>query len=186
MALISRVRTVWTGVGGSPAYTNLYVAQGTVTPAAAQAAVGNFIGSLKGEIVSACTATIEGDVATIDTATGQTVGVTVGTSTVIPCTGGASAAPPANQGLIRWLSNTYVGGRQIRGRTFVPYLRTAAIGTNGQIVGTTQTTFLNAASAYLTSLTGQAVIFSPKNGIAVQVNTYSVWNQVAVMRSRRD
>lgn len=186
MALISRVRVLWTGVGGSPAYTNLYVARGTVTASQAVTAVAAYMNSISALVTSSCTLTTEGDVAVIDTATGNIVGVDTGTSVVKPGTGGAGQVPSANQVLVRWLTNTYLGGRQVRGRMYLPYFASGAVGTNGQVTGATQTAVNNATSAYITGLTGQACVFSPANGVAVQISGYNVWNQFAVMRSRRD
>lgn len=185
MALVHRVRCVWTGVAGSPAYSNFYIQSGAVSAASAQAAVSSYMNSVRVACNTGVTVTIEGDVALVDTATDSIVGVTSTSTTSFPGSGTGSPMPPANQILIRYLTGTFIGGRQVRGRFFVPYLTTGSI--SSQVVApATITAMQNATSAYITGLTGNAVVFSRKNGVPVPITAWSTWNQVAVMRSRRD
>lgn len=185
MAILNRVRVVWTGVAGSPAYTNLYSLSGAVTPGAAVTYTDNLMNVLKGWVNTSVTITTEGDVAQVDSATDQIVGV----STVSPMTrtgsGTGSAFPPANQILVRWLTGSFAGGRQIRGRMYIPYLTTGAA--TGSGVNPAAITSINGGvSSYLTAMGPAAVVYSRKNHSSPAISSFSVWNQFGVMRSRRD
>jgi hypothetical protein len=186
MATANRVRVTWTGVAGTPYYSNFFSLAGAVAPSVAHAAVAAMLTTLKPLYVTALSALVEGDVAIIDGPTNQTIGVATVAPATIPGSGGASLAPPATQGLVRLLTSSFSGGRQVRGRFSMPGLSSGAITaagtpTAGYVAG------LNAAWAtYLTALGPAACVFSRKNGTFVPITAASTWTQFSVLRSRRD
>lgn len=177
---------IWTGVAGSPAYTNLYAVAAGPSVGALLSNVNALCTGLAPQIANAVTMTVEGDVAQIDTATRQIVGVTSGTTTTVAGSG-SGVVPLADQILVRFLTGAYIGGRQVRGRLYIPYARSAAVNSaTGLVASAVSTPIQTAIGAYLTSVGPAAVVYSPKNGTAVSISSANVWNQFAVQRSRRD
>lgn len=101
----------------------------------------------------------------------------------------------ATQGLIQWRTGTVVDGREVRGRTFVPGLQSAAL-SNGNL--SSQANGVLAAAAQ--NLVGDALGFgiwrrprvvSPSQplparpGSFEEVTAVSVWSEFAVLRRRR-
>jgi hypothetical protein len=185
MANLYRVQTVFTGVAGSPYYNTLYFAAGFGTATAAVTAAAGFWGTLDGQMADDITWDIPGDVEVIDDATGNIVNVE--NTTPQNGSGSLTAAllPPSSQGLIRWRTGTFVGGREIRGKTFVPGL-TVSASTDGQVSTAMITAMENTATALVGSPTAQLVVWSKKNGQSATVVSSSAWSEFAVLRSRRD
>lgn len=185
MVLIHRVRTLWTGVAGSPAYSNLYFLNTGISAAAAVTAVTSLMTGLQAVQASGVRYDVEGDVALVDTATDSVVGVTTTGPTTGTVSGSFVMLPSATQMLIRTLTGAYAGGRQIRGRLFVPYIRTGSA--NGPVpAGAAITSVNSAVNALVAASSSSWVVYSPTNSNAYPVSAYSVWTQFAVMRSRRD
>lgn len=184
---LNRVRVVWTGVGGSPAYTNFYTNNGLVTASNAQSAVIAWCNSIKTTITNAATMNIEGDVALIDSVTDSITGVTsVGSSSVVG-TVSTGRVPGAVQIVVRRLTGSYAGGRQIRGRLYIPYAGAGVIAATGVVSPTTVTNVNAAMTAYKGALiAGADVVYSRVNKTGYAVTSDVVWNEFGVMRSRRD
>ena len=156
-----------------------------VVPADAVTAVGAFWGALGNAMSSACSWSVEREVASIDAVTGDVLdlvdsGVTLaghGTLTGQPL-------PPANQALIRWKCSSIVAGRRLQGRTFVPGMteNLSDDGTpNADLV-----TALETAAAYLLDVTTSGfAVYSHTHHVAAVVTSFSVYPRYAVLRSRR-
>lgn len=183
-----RVRSVMTGVGGSPFYSNLFFNEAaSPDPDALVALVAGFWGNLAGWSALALDGVVEGQVPTIDPATGDIM--SVATVADGEFTGNRSGAtlPPATQGLLRLLTGSYEGGRQVRGRIFIPALSVEAgtsvpgAGPTGQW-GTSAVTFMGDVldAGY------EWVVWSRKNGVQRTIIGATPWSQYAVLRSRRD
>lgn len=185
MADLYRVQTVFTGVAGAPYYNTLHflASAGSASQAAADAA--GFWGVVDAYISSGCTWDLDTDVEVIDDVTGNIQNVVQ--VTAASGTGGSSAdmLPPATQALIRWRTGSFIGGREIRGKTFVPAM-TETNSTSGQPVSAMLTGIDNAALALYGSPNSQLVVYSRKNGQYASVTAASTWAQFAVLRSRRD
>lgn len=180
-----RVRTVFNGVQGSPWLSTMFFASETFTAADAVTAVGQFwtsIQTLQGNDITWAT---EGDVETVDAATGQTTAV----ESTTPQTGAGSAATPlisiASQGLVRWRSGFYIAGREVRGRTFIPGLTSTAVD-DGSVAAGTRTDIQTAADALIADANSSLVVWSRAHGQQPNAESASVWANFAVLRSRRD
>lgn len=201
MATLARVRTIFTGVAGSPWYSNLYFRDDGGTPVAnaASTAVATFWGSLNAQMLQGTTYTVQPEIPRIDDTTGQIQEMTTSTVKTANSVSGAEPLPFASQGLIRWTTGSYVDGRQVRGRTFVPALLEGS-NANGVPNSTLQTVMLNAANALIadagtilvvwhrpkyTSVPGSPPVLE-RPGSSANVSAASVWGQWAVLRSRRD
>lgn len=187
---IARVRTVFTGVAGSPYWSNLYF---DVVPDQAQAEIVSDLvvglwDDLDTDFLSALTATVQSEVASIDEATGNLLEVFPVTGGAVVGLGGTEGLPAATQGLVRFLTDEIAGGRRIRGRCFLPSQLEA-----NSALGVPSSAWRSAKDVRFNELIGEAeqagsplCVWSRKNGISANVTTASTWNQWAVLRSRRD
>ena len=187
MVDMARIRTVFTGVAGTPWYSNLYYtgAGAALNPANAHALVAAFWNAYKPNVTSAVTYTVQGEIPIIDDVSGNITSTVTVAAVTAPCTGAGDSLPFATQGLVRLLTSSFINGRRVRGRLFLPAplesLSTSAVPTGALItaVNTTATTMMGSPGQQLN-------VWSRKNGVAVAVTSVSMWNQWAVMRSRRD
>ena len=184
-----RVRTSFTGVTGSPWLSTMYFLQaaGAPTQANADAAVvkvGTYWTAIKAVMNNATSYTTLPDVAVL-----ETDGTLTGSFATTPQTGtGASATdalPIASQGLVRWLTGSFVSGRQLRGRTFLPAL-TETASTGGVPTATVIGTINTANTALIAATDPRLAVWSKVHTTVVTVSSASVWTQFAVLRSRRD
>lgn len=177
-----RVRTTWSGLQGSPWLSTHYFQSAFSGAVEAAEAVGEFWELLDPNISINALWQVEGDIATIDQVTGEIQDLTQ----VTPISGqGASSSelqPAATQGLIRWRTGVYAGGREIRGRTFIPG---ACENLGTSVPSSTYIANANVAAAHLVDEPGFCV-WSKTHGLAPSVDVGVCWNQYAVLRSRRD
>jgi len=182
-----RVRTVFTGVTGAPWLNTLYFdsdSSGTAQQAAT--AAGTFWGAVDAYMDNTVAWTTEADVAIVNAATGDVTSA-VGTTPVIGSGGDTGdPLPYATQGLIRWLTGIYVGGRQVRGRSFIPGMAESACGASGTVSGAAVIGINAAGAALIADANSTLQVWSPTLGQANNVTIASTWSQFAVLRSRRD
>jgi len=108
------------------------------------------------------------------------------TSTVVTGTEGTEKLPPATQGLIEWRTGFFVGGREIRGRTFIPGLSNSSSAANGVPTSTWLTLAAAASTAIIGWTSSDFVVYSPTKHQKALVTAGQPWNEWAVLRSRRD
>ena len=188
MALL-RVRTVFTGVTGSPWLSTLYFLPEAVdaTQADADAAVvkaGDFWDALRPQISSLVSFLSEPQVADL-ALSGEQVGAF--STTPVGATGQAAGdpLPYATQGLMRLFTPSFINGRQVRGRAFIPGGVEAA-STAGVPIGAYTTAANAAGTALLGGVGPQLAVWSRTYAAASAVASVSTWSQWAVLRSRRD
>jgi len=187
MSRIYRVRTAITGnSGGSQVATHYFDATSPFAAQDAADAVHAFWDALKSKIVTSYSFQVEGAVDEIDVTTGNPVATNAVTSTVVTGTEGTEKLPPATQGLIEWRTGFYVGGREIRGRTFIPGLSNSSSAANGVPTSTWITLANGAATAIIGWTSSNFVVYSPKKAQQALVIAGTPWNEWAVLRSRRD
>ena len=181
-----RVTTEFTGPAGSPWYSQMDF-DGEETSVQAQLAhdaVAAFWEDLEGLITSGVSYSVLGDVEHVDLQD-QTIAVFGIQATLGAGLNSAQPAPYANQGLIQWRTGSYTGGRELRGRTFIPGLASNAV-LNGVWSGPVVAGMQAAADTLVENGEAGLAVFSPtKSGIA-SVQSATARNLVAVLRSRRD
>lgn len=181
-----RVRTVFTGVPGTPYYSNLYFTQEGGTVAQARAAVNTFWEANKALITVNLKWSIELEVPIIDEVTGDVISVAAGTTTYTSQgTRTETPIPYSNQVLCRLRTGVFNGGREIRGRIFIPGFTQISQNSDG-VVGTAAAGVATNLAAMINSADAQLVVWAKSKGAYAVVNSGSVWNQFAVLRSRRD
>lgn len=128
---------------------------------------------------------VSGSVEILDPSSGEPTGIDSVTSRVVSPTADSNALPWQTQGLILWNTGTWIGGRQVRGRTFVP----AAVENNNSSGGQPDATYLStlatAAAVISSATTCTPGIFSRKHPNMYPIVSHTVEDHWAVMRTRR-
>lgn len=184
-----RTTTQWDGIPGSPYFTVLHF-EGTdaAEASAVHALTVELWDAMANYRTSIMTGQVLPEVEVVDVATGN-VTATFAEPTA-PVAAGTSGArqPYVVQGLVQARTGVYDAGREIRGRTFLPGTIDAS-----DTDGVPSSAYITAISAiwstFLTDGTTAGVppvIWSPTKGLSAPVAFYTVWNQWAILRSRRD
>lgn len=185
MALLTRIRTVFTGVAGTPWYSNQYWAIGSGDPDPVLDDTEAFWEGMAAMIKSTVVGTVEGTCAVIESTTGQTVGVKSAANRTCTFTNTADPLPWATQGVITLRTGEFTAGREIRGRIFVPGISEEYC-TNG-ILSTSATALMQAAADELLSESSEAWhVYSPTHLTSAAVTAVSTTTKPGVLRSRRD
>lgn len=200
MSLV-RVQTLWTGVAGSPYYTNLYALGPLTTNNGNDLATAwrTFLNSLASVLTLGMTAQIDTELLEFDETTGTVTGAGSTSQAAVNFTGAGERLPPANQLLLRWGTAGIVHNRRVRGRTFIPGIREADNDGNGAPAASITTPVASAAGALLTTMSGRMRVWAqpfeqdppnPNNpnrpGSAHAITGHSLAPFFAVLRSRRD
>lgn len=192
-----RVRASISAPAGGPYLSTTYwqaTTEDATTAASASNAMAAFLGSIDGRWPQTFSWVIDSNVAIIDPVTGEETGVLAG-----PVSNTGSGAltlfplPTADQGHLTLNTAIVRFGRRVRGGIFVPGTTTQDSGQDGRPV----TAYINAlalASAFLMDPTDvELVVWSRpttvpevRPGAAATVQSISVTNKFAVLRSRRD
>lgn len=182
MAML-RIRTIFTGVAGTPYYSNLYFDSVSDAAQVNTDAVAAWWNDLEDFMVTGLSWVVQPEVTEMDED-----GTITGLFPVTQRSGGGVGAgeglPLANQALMRLNTGAYVGGRQIRGRIFIPGIIESA-----SVSGVPSAGLITAANTGIAELDAESSgfsVWSKKNGSIHNVTSGSLWNQFAVLRSRRD
>jgi len=182
-----RVRTLFVGPSGTPWLNTMYFQHVTEDQAAANAAVaavGAFWGAVDLRISTSVSWATEVDVVKMDVN-----GVQELSFAVTPATGTGAATgdmlPAVTQGLLRWRTGTFINGREVRGRTFIPGLSEAQA-TLGVMDSACAGTINTAAAALIADANSTLIIWSRLLTLSSTVSSGTAWNSFAVLRSRRD
>lgn len=186
MVAIERIRCQWSGFTGSPGLTTFYCTDAlTLLPAAR-----TFFNSIAALLPAAVQISFEPFGAQIEDSTGDLTGSWSTGSTPAVVQGALAGSYSAPSGmLVNWLTNAIVGGRFLRGKTFiVPGPVSSTDGTpNSANVSTLQA----AASVLASDLGGLRVwhrptVAAPSSGSSAEVLSVNVPDKFVVLRSRRD
>lgn len=195
-----RIRTVFTGVAGTPWYSNIYFQGGTEAQAtSAQDAVGDFWTRVSNHTLSSQISwEVEGSIPVISPATGDITDV-VGAA---PINGvgliSAALAPVSSQALITLRTGVVRRNRLVQGRIFVPGLSASVVDADGDLSPAAVTNLQLDANLLRESeaggfLNGLTVWARPRTvfgidlpGAACGVTTVAATSKLAVLRSRRD
>lgn len=181
-----RVTTLFTGplvTGGG--ISQLYFDEAGGTAAEAQSAVATFWEGVAGVMSDEVDIEVVSDVETVSVSTGQVTGITptetvnlVGLSTGDPL-------PLSTQGLIRWRTGFYAGGREVRGRTFIPGM-TESNSTDGKPTTGLPGSLTGVAQSLVNDASSELVVYSRSKAASAAVVSATCWDNWAVLRSRRD
>lgn len=194
MALF-KVVARWEGFQGAPGYSVFHfdADSGDVGGTAGNAAgdVHSFFTMIADRLPTNVRVTVESEVATIDTATGEALSYEQlpPIDTVIGTASGSYAAPVG--ACVSWTTGTVRRGRRVRGRTFLVPLAGGAFDNSGTLITAAHTDIVAAAAALVGGNQSFVVYGRPSgsgasDGIAAPVTGSRVTDQGAVLRSRRD
>lgn len=183
-----RVRVRWTGttvVGGG---LSTHYFTGTEDQTAANnavAAVAAFWGAIDNQLGNSTSWSTDPIVSVLDNSGNQTGQFTVSSSSG---SGSLSAlyAPVATQGLVQWRTGSFINGRELRGRTFIPGIVAANVNGSGSPLNTFVTAVNTAAAALVGDPNSQLALWSKRFSAVSTISAGSMWTQYAVLRSRRD
>ena len=181
-----RIQTVWSGVGGAPYYSNHYfTAQvGVGGPQDCQDAVSSFWDNMKHLFNSNLHWQLSTTQFTIDETTGLITTANTVTAKQGFGTATGDALPFQTQGLINWTTGVFLGGRQVRGRTFVP----GPSETRNTVTGEPDATYItdtNSVAAQLVAAVPQLVVYTPTHHTYAVASAGANAGHWGVLRSRR-
>lgn len=184
-----RVTTQWGGIPGSPYFTVLHFSGTTEAQAeAAHAGVVALFNGLSNYRDSRMTGQVLTEVENVDPVTGNVIGTFAVTPVTLAAGTSGAAQPFVVQGLVQARTGVYDAGREVRGRTFLPgtldkddFDGAPSSAYQAAIAGV-----WNTFRTDLEALGAAPVVWSPTKGLAAEVSVYTVWNQWAILRSRRD
>lgn len=184
-----RIRGTITGLSGGTALTTGYF-QFDNLATEARTDWTAFWTSVATRLRSSIIVTMDTSAAQIDPATGDQIGeVSLAPFSVA---GGQNddLLPSATQVLVNWRTDSFIGGRRVRGKTYIPGFTESASNSAGVFSGTSVTTVQSAATAYADAVLNPSVVWHrPVNGSGGSVHnitTATVPTKFAVLRSRRD
>lgn len=148
-----------------------------------------FFDDIKGVVGGGIVWGFPGEVTELNTATGalEAVHVVTPPANVTSTGAGVYAAPAGIR--VEWRTDAIVGGRRLRGRTFVVPLITSGYDTGGTIASSTLTTMASATSNYLSTVvftSANPSVWSRTHGVQADITSAFLPDEVAVLRSRRD
>lgn len=192
MATIHRYTALWTAGSGGAGTTTFHMGASSAAAGAGVPAFRAFFDAVKSNLPPDVTITFPSTVDLVDEATGTLVG-SIGSSPVASVTGigsGVYSAPTG--GRVRWLTNEIVGGRRVRGTTFIVPMTGASYSADGTLSAAAVTVLGNAATALLATTSLDLAVYhrptsaSPTSGQAVLCTGSFIPEQAAILRSRRD
>lgn len=197
MATIYRQRSVFTpGSGGGVALCTTYWDSTGAAPAAMAteilARVRAGWAALATTLASGSGVVINPIVDEIDEVTGNLVNQQAGTPpSGVAFSGAGSRMPPEVQICAQFFTSTFIGGRRLRGRLFIPGLTVGSGTTSGAPTGALVTAVTALGSAYGTTVVtalNQRVWHRPvagAGGLSAVVTSRSSASTFSVLRSRR-
>lgn len=184
MTNLFQVRPVFTGGQGMPGTNTLYGSEGDVAVADMRSELETFYGVWADSFMANdVTVTIPDNGDVIDSNTGDLIGVwTDGDPIAITGTVASDRLAFATQLLVQLFTSDIVAGRRLHGRIFLPGVTRDGAG-DGVPASTTVTTMSAAAE---TCFADDFAVYSPTHHTWATVQSARVWDQYAVLRSRRD
>lgn len=182
--MVWRVRTEFVGVQGSPWLSTLTF--GTVNSAQQSVnAMGVFWQAVDNLMHPDVTWRTLPDVDEIGVG-----GELIGVESTTPVTGAGTASgdrlPAVVQALVTWRTGAIIGGRELKGRTFIPGIVEAQNTADGTLVSGAITVLQNAADALIADVNSALSVWSPTHGEVRLATVAAVRDQWFVLRSRRD
>lgn len=195
-----RVNVSWTGIGGSPYYTRFHFDdEGEAQPSSMHAGVAAFLTAIRGYWAPPLQAVVQPQVEQVDVATGETQAAISIPQVTISSSSTASAGPKASQANVRLYCGTYVRGRQVQGRIYIPYVPILAYDAAGNLQQSSANAITTASENLRTAQGGGFLlgwgVYSPPRELAPLITRPGAFHIIsstscstvpAVLRSRRD
>lgn len=184
-----RIRVVWAGPSAPLVSTHvaLDLDAGTITGTDAHdfhVAVATFWNSVRTVIVNDLSYVVVPVVDVIDNDGNITGRVSASNTAAAAGTVTTEASPYQTQGLVSWSTGSFVEGREIVGRTFIPGVP-EAFSNDSAPDSSWITTVQNAANAYVGTTTCHVAVLSRQHHQITSIIGATARNQWKVLRSRR-
>jgi hypothetical protein len=184
MSNLKRINVLYTGFAGLPGTNTLYAHENGISAADQVAAVLAFYTGLASAFRSGLHIAVDSVVEIVDSTNGQTTGLDdTGAGGTVTGSNSGALLPPSTQLLVRWRTGVFFSGRELRGRTFLPYFTendNSSGAPSSGLVASVQT------AAQTMADDANLAVFSPTKFQWADVSAAQVWNEWAVLRSRRD
>jgi hypothetical protein len=185
MATINRYVIPWTGTTALPGVSVLYSTGATD----ATADIVTFLNAIKGLFPPGLSWSVLNGGDTIDDTTGTLNGSWTGVGGAVVTSTGAGNYAAGTGAFVTWHTPTIVGGRRLKGRTFLCPLTIGSYDATGTIATATLTT-ISAAGTALAGVGKMRVWHRPPaggggGGTSALINAATVPDQVTSLRSRR-
>jgi len=183
MSNLHRITTVWTGAPGMPGTTTLYGHENGDSTRDQVEAVGDFLTTLVSSLDTRLTATVSGQVEIVSSTSGDITSIDdTGADVVVEMNDSATPLPYTTQLLVQFRTGVYFTGRELRGRMFIP-----GFCEDGNVDGAPDPDVVSGVAAAASTMVGHDfAVYSPSKHQWASVSAATVWNQWAVLRSRRD
>lgn len=185
MATIDKATVTWTGYVGAPGYSNFFATpDGNVATR-----IHAFFTSLKPYLPSSVVITVPNGGDSLDSATGAVTGTWAITPAPALITGGSTSEYAGGAGLsVTWYTDGIVGGKHVRGRTYICPLNSASYENNGTLGSACLTAARNAANLLVVDSAEHLMVWhrpvSGVGGSAHKVMRAQINDRVAYMHSR--
>lgn len=194
MTVMYRVTTEWSGFVGAPGYTNFFFE--TTDPLAEGAqeaadATRDFWANLADYFGNATTLQVQGEVATMNDEDGSLEDLIPLASTPTVVTGTSTAGIASSSGfLVRWKTDTVVGGKRVNGRTFLVPGATNQFEANGTLKSTAIAAIAGAGQDLIDDVDSNFGVWkrpvSGAGGVFATAVTASCPDKSVYLSSRRD
>lgn len=180
------VRAEWAGPPGAPWFTAMHFEIGGGSAQDAADAARTFLIAFQNHIISTCGISFDQEVLELDSTTGEYTGVS---PVVVAAFGGAAAGDALPQGSslnVRWRTGSFIGGREVRGRTYISGLVEGDNAAGGVPSAGILATASAAAAALVSDPDSRFAIYSRTHLASRPVTSGSGSNKWGYLRSRRD
>jgi hypothetical protein len=187
MADLHQVRTLFTGggvTGGGVNTMHFWGSGGTAQQAVT--AVGAFWNAVDPYMSSLVAWETDPEVSAIDDTTGNQIGVTITTPVNSAGTDSSGISTLQTQALVKLRTISIVGGRELRGRIFIPGIPKSLITSTGGVSTTLSSVVNTAAAALIADANSKLVVFSKTHFTSAEVLNALCWTKFADLASRRD
>ena len=200
MGRIIRLKINWTGFIGSPGYTNLHfepTAGGDIDQAVVNNAVSiteTWLAAFRPSMPTNCVTGVDSTVAELDENHGN-IEAFWNAVPSSPAAGASAGQYAAGSGVcVNWGTDGVWNGRRVRGRTFIVPIGLLGLQDDGTLDGPRLTTWRAATATFAGSAGAARLVVWRRpsdiplfiNGGAYDVNSTSISDKVAQLRSRRD
>lgn len=176
----------WEGFPGAPGYNVFYALPG----GGAGAFLNNFYATFKNLLPAGVKITVPSAGNTYNQATGEVTGVWSSAANT-PQIGTDATGYSAPSGLcFNWITDTFVSGKRLKGRTFIVPAGGIVYDTDGSIKSTYMTVFQGAADTLISATSGHLGIWhrphsGAGDGVFGVITSAVVRDRAAILTSRR-
>lgn len=182
-----RIISLWTGKAGSPwVGTSFWSGTTSVDAQAAADQQGEILSFFAGLQAVGVVGSIDPVVDVVNSQNGDTVGSFDITPPTIAPANGNGMVPAATQLLVQLRTGVRVGGREIRGKFYVPGLTAGFSGSSGSLSPANAAGWATEVNSIIDGGPQDLLVWSRKNGTQNAVSRVTISTDFAVLRSRRD